>query len=82
MPSRPTALFCFPQTYTRGSADGFFPRLQKKGSGKSGSEMQRDKEAVAAKMREKQAAGTKRFSYCQLGSPIGLPWTRGISMAN
>jgi hypothetical protein len=32
--------------------------LQKKGNAMSGSEMQREKEKVAAKMREKQAAGT------------------------
>lgn len=31
--------------------------MQKKGNSKSGSEMQRDKEMVAQKMREKQAAG-------------------------
>ncbi|KAH8888208.1 hypothetical protein GQ53DRAFT_826368 [Thozetella sp. PMI_491] len=31
---------------------------QKNKNTKTGSEMQRDKEAVAAKMREKQAAGT------------------------
>jgi hypothetical protein len=32
-------------------------QLQKKGNAMSGSEMQREKEKVAAKMREKQAAG-------------------------
>jgi hypothetical protein len=33
---------------------------QKKGNNKSGSEMARDKEAVAAMMRQKQAAGAKQ----------------------
>ncbi|TVY50028.1 hypothetical protein LOCC1_G000160 [Lachnellula occidentalis] len=42
---------------------------QKKGNGMTGSEMQREKEKVAEKMREKQAAGTytthpqKRFPF-------------------
>lgn len=35
-----------------------FPLSQKKANSKSGSEMQRDKEAVAALMREKQKKGT------------------------
>ena len=33
------------------------PPLQKKANGKTGSEMQRDRDDLAAKMREKQAAG-------------------------
>jgi len=33
---------------------------QKKGNAKSGTEMQREKEALAAKMREKQAAADAR----------------------
>jgi len=36
--------------------------LQKKGNSMSGSEMQREKEKVAAKMREKQAAGKHHIS--------------------
>jgi hypothetical protein len=40
----------------------FYPATtsQKKANTKSGTEMARDKEAVAAMMRQKQAAGTKR----------------------
>lgn len=36
---------------------GFFSHLQKTKNCKTGSEMQRDKEAVAEMMRQKQAAG-------------------------
>jgi hypothetical protein len=38
-------------------------RLQKKSNNMSGSEMQREKEKVAAKMREKQAAGRSSGRY-------------------
>lgn len=52
------------QVYFPNSAASTLPKcadrsfyLQKKGNSMSGSEMQREKEKVAAKMREKQAAG-------------------------
>lgn len=44
--------------------------LQKKGNAKSGSELARDKEIAAQKMREKQAAGINPLPFPPLG------WTR------
>lgn len=38
-------------------ANELFPFLQKKANTKTGSEMQRDRDELAKKMREKQAAG-------------------------
>lgn len=48
--------------------------VQKKGNGMSGSEMQREKERVAAMMREKQAAGKSARFLCPAcsGLPIGI----------
>lgn len=52
-----------------------FPPQQKKANSKTGSEMQRDKEAVAALMRAKQAAGMFHILLASMPFPV----SRGVT---
>jgi 4F5 protein related disordered region len=63
MADQVSIFFCANVSDSSGIYADSISRLQKKSNNMSGSEMQREKEKVAAKMREKQAAGRSSGRY-------------------